>query len=129
MTKKNFFLCGLTGWCLEILYTSLMSGLHHDSRLIGHTSMWMFPIYGLAAFIVPVYQKIRRFPVMLRSLVYSFGILGGEFLSGSLLKKIHACPWDYSNARYNICGVIRLDYIPLWMASGMIFERILCRKR
>lgn len=127
--KKNFLICGLTGWCLEILYTSLWSGINHDGRLIGHTSIWMFPIYGTAALIVPVYHKIKRWPAIFRGGVYSLGILSGEFLSGSLLKKFHACPWDYSDARYNIGGVIRLDYMPLWMIAGLIFERILCRRK
>lgn len=127
--RKNFLICGFTGWCLEILYTSLWSGIHHDGRLIGHTSIWMFPIYGAAALIVPVYHKIKRWPAIFRGGVYSLGILSGEFLSGSLLKKLHVCPWDYSNARYNIGGVIRLDYMPLWMIAGLIFEHILCRSK
>lgn len=127
--KKNFLICGFTGWCLEILYTSLWSGINHDGRLIGHTSIWMFPIYGTAALIVPVYHKIKRWPAIFRGGVYSLGILSGEFLSGSLLKKFHVCPWDYSDARYNIGGVIRLDYMPLWMIAGLIFERILCRRK
>lgn len=37
------------------------------------------------------------------------------------------CPWDYSHAKTNIDGVIRLDYAPLWMAAGLLFERILIR--
>ena len=49
MITKNFFVCGLTGWCMEILFTSTGSFLKQDKRLIGRTSVWMFPIYGTAA--------------------------------------------------------------------------------
>ena len=34
---------------------------------------------------------------------------------------------DYSNAPTNINGVIRLDYAPVWMAAGLIFEKILSK--
>lgn len=126
--RRNFFICGLTGWCLEILFTSLGSIQKKDLRLIGRTSVWMFPIYGMASIIKPVYARIRNLPALIRSLIYAAGIFGFEFVSGSLLKKHHLCPWDYSNVPTNINGVIRLDYAPVWMLTGLIFERILARK-
>ena len=50
MNWKTFFICGLTGWCMEILFTSLGGLLRGDLLLNGHTSIWMFPIYGLKWF-------------------------------------------------------------------------------
>lgn len=41
------------------------------------------------------------------------------------MKKHDMCPWDYSGAKSNINGLIRLDYAPFWMAAGLIFEKIL----
>ena len=35
------------------------------------------------------------------------------------------CPWDYSRARSNIQGVIRLDYAPVWFLTGLLYERLL----
>ncbi len=125
MKAKKFVICGLTGWCMEILFTSAGSLLHHDGRMIGHTSVWMFPIYGMAALIAPVYQKIKGKSTLFRGSVYTLAIFSFEYLTGSLLKKLHLCPWDYSDAKTNINGVIRLDYAPLWMAAGLLFERIL----
>lgn len=124
---RNFFICGLTGWCMEILFTSAGSLLKKDGRLIGQTSVWMFPIYGMAAFIRPVYQIIKKLPVLSRGAIYSLGIFSFEYLSGTFLKKHEVCPWDYSDAKANIDGVIRLDYAPFWMAAGLLFERILVR--
>ena len=63
MITKNFFVCGLTGWCMEILFTSTGSFLKQDKRLIGRTSVWMFPIYGTAAVIAPLYHSIKKEPV------------------------------------------------------------------
>ena len=126
---KNFLICGLTGWCIEIIFTSLKSLRENDRKLLGHTSIWMFPIYGCAALIKPLYQLIGRLPAALRGGIYSAAIFTGEYISGSILKKHGCCPWDYSCARFNIRGVIRLDYAPLWMGAGLLFERILgCKK-
>ena len=125
MNRKNFFVCGLTGWCLEIIFTSLGAIKKRDLRLIGNTSIWMFPIYGMAALILPVYRHIREKSMLFRGFIYSIGIFIFEYLSGTLLKKHHLCPWDYSDAPTNINGVIRLDYAPVWMTAGLIFEQIL----
>ena len=76
MQKKDFFLCGFTGWCLEILWTGLHSLVTGHFTMMGKTSLLMFPVYGLAALIRPAYYKLARFPVMVRGIIYSCGILG-----------------------------------------------------
>ena len=70
MNWKTFFICGLTGWCMEILFTSLGGLLRGDLLLNGHTSIWMFPIYGLAAVIGPLSVRLRHWPVLLRGCFY-----------------------------------------------------------
>lgn len=126
--EKNFAICGLTGWCMEIIYTSLGSIRKKDLKLMGNTSVWMFPIYGLAAVIGETYPLLKKCPTLLRSGIYGVGILSVEYMSGSFLKRHNLCPWDYSKAKLNINGLIRLDYLPLWMGAGLIFEKILCPK-
>lgn len=128
MFHKNFFICGLTGWCMEIIFTSLHAFFQKDFRLIGRTSLWMFPIYGLAAFIKPIYKLIKKVPLLFRGIIYSLGIFTCEYITGSLLKKHHLCPWDYSQSPVNINGVIRLDYAPYWLLAGLLFERIVTPK-
>lgn len=127
--EKNFAICGLTGWCMEIIYTSLDSFRKKDLTLTGNTSIWMFPIYGMASVIGEVYPFLKKFPPLFRGGIYGAGILSFEYLSGSLLKKHKLCPWDYSKAKLNINGLIRLDYFPLWMGAGLIFEQILCKRQ
>ncbi len=48
-----------------------------------------------------------------------------EFLSALFLKKRGACPWDYSRAKLNILGIVRLDYAPCWFITGLLFEKLL----
>lgn len=100
---------------------------HRDYKLSGKTSVWMFPIYGMASILTPLFEMLRGKSVMLRGSIYACLIFLGEFCSGSLLKKYDLCPWDYSNARWNICGLIRLDYAPLWFGAGLFFERLLSK--
>ena len=122
--KKAFILCGLTGWCMEILWTGLHSILSGELTMTGKTSLLMFPIYGCAALIGPVYQKISSLPVFLRGCIYTTGIYAAEFSSGSFLKHFHMCPWDYSASSASVNGLIRLDFAPLWFATGLLFEQI-----
>lgn len=122
---QNFFLCGIIGWCTEILFTSLQSIRNRDLRLLGVTSLWMFPIYGLASLLVIPYKFVKNYSFAVRGTVYTFFIFLGEFFSGQLLTKIHACPWNYEHSPLNIKKVIRLDYAPLWFLFGLFLEKIL----
>lgn len=126
---KNFLICGLTGWCMEIVFTAFESFRRRELTLTGKTSIWMFPIYGMAAVIKPVHRILKNKPIILRSAIYTIGIFFCEFITGSYLKKHDICPWDYSKAKANIKGVIRLDYAPFWMVAGLIFEHILIREK
>ena len=129
MKWKNFAICGLTGWCMEILFTSFGALLQGNTQLTGHTSVWMFPIYGMASLIEPIYYKIKHWPALFRGFFYAAAIMVGEFLSGSILRFFSICPWDYSGSPYNIKGLVRLDYFPLWVIAGLIFERLLCHQK
>lgn len=111
---------------MEILFTSFGTLLQGDARLLGRTSVWMFPIYGMASLIGLIYRKIEYWPVILRGILYACGIMLVEFASGSILKLFAACPWDYSGSLLSINGVVRLDYFPFWVAAGLVFERLLC---
>lgn len=128
--KKNFlstfFICGATGWVLECFWTGLSSIFNkHDPKLVCRTSLWMFPIYGLAAFIKPISRRLENSCVLVRGGVYSCIIFLTEFVTGELLNKIKACPWDYSKSRFNFDGVVRFDYLPVWFIVGLLYEKML----
>jgi len=123
--KNKFITCGIIGWCLEIFWTSLDSFRRREMKLEGHSSVWMFPIYGMAAFLSPISKFLKNKNMFVRGGLYSFCILAVEYITGSLLKKHDCCPWDYSKAKLNINGVIRLDFIPVWFFTGLLFEKVL----
>lgn len=121
----NFIHCGLLGWCLEILFTAFHSFRRRDFKLSGITSVWMFPIYGMAAFLAPVSRLLKGRNFIFRGFVYTGIIFVGEFLSGTWLRQKGLCPWNYEKSRWNVGKVIRLDYTPCWFISGLLFERLL----
>lgn len=121
----NFLHCGCIGWCFECFFTGLCALKRHDPKLICNTSLWMFPIYGMATFIGPISKLLAGYNILIRGGIYTLGIFAAEYLTGTILTYFHVCPWDYSHATYNISGVIRLDYAPLWFAVGLIYEYIL----
>lgn len=127
---KNFCKCGLIGWCMECFWTGLISleNVRKDRRLLCQTSLWMFPIYGLAAFLPAIYQTIRRKCALFRASIYSGTIFLFEFLTGSLLRKLNACPWDYTKSKHHYKGLICPDYAPLWALAGLLFEHLTCKK-
>lgn len=127
MRGKKFIVCGLAGWCIEVAFTSFSALMRKDKKLMGRTSAWMFPIYGLASCISIVYPKIMHWNVFFRSFLYGCSIMTVEFLSGTFLKRLGLCPWNYDGCKYSVKGVIRMDFLPLWMTAGLFYEQLLLR--
>lgn len=121
---QRFFLYGIIGLLLEIVWTGLNSLFNMDFTLTGHTSIIMLPIYGMTVFLEPLFLRLKNIPVVYRGCIYSAIILSCEFITGYILKGIGICPWDYTGQGLNVCGIIRLDYAPIWFAAGLIFEKI-----
>ncbi|MBO5199383.1 MAG: hypothetical protein J6B85_12865 [Lachnospiraceae bacterium] len=115
---------------MECLWTGLHSLFHrHDKELSCHTSIWMFPIYGMAALLGPLGRRLKNIPAVVRGSLYTCLIYLTEYTTGSFLKKHQACPWDYSRAKLNYKGVIRLDYAPAWFFMGLFYERLLAERK
>ncbi len=116
---------GLLGWAIEIVWTALPKRRPVDWTLPGHTYLWMLPIYALIGpFYEPVHTALRRVAWPLRALTYATGFIGIETLTGLvLIRLLGRCPWDYTGrTRWQIGGVTRLDYVPLWAALGLALE-------
>lgn len=136
----NFIKCGIAGWCLEILFTSVESIAAGDMRLFGRTSLLMFPIYGLGALLGPICERIdcwigdgkwltgadRFWRHGMSDMVLIFT---AEYVTGFLFRSAGICPWDYTGRRTNVDGLIRLDFAPLWFGTGLLFERLTFTKK
>lgn len=123
--ESDFIKCGITGWCLEVVWTGMINFLNNDKKLSCNTSLIMFPIYGMAFLIKPISKLIKNLNFFFRGCIYTGLIFVVEYVSGLNLKKHNICPWDYSKAKYNIKGIIRLDYAPAWFTVGLLYEKLL----
>ena len=119
----RFVIYGLLGWNMEILWTGLSSVTDGSFNLIGHTSVWMFFVYGSAVFALePIHPKISHLNWFYRGCIWTVLIFLIEFISGMLLKLIGIEAWHYS-CPLSVCGVIRLDYAPLLFVVGLLLEK------
>lgn len=122
---KRFVIYGLLGWCIEVIWTGLGSLLIGDVRLTAKTYLWMFPIYGLVILFEPMHDAIRFWPLWKRGVIWMLLCFTVEYLTGWMLRSmLGTAPWDYSQAFFNIHGLIRLDYAPAWFGAGLLFEKI-----
>ena len=126
--KNNFIKCGIYGWCMEILWTGFLAFRRREMKLFGRSSIWMFPIYGMAAFFPTLFRLLKNKCVLVRGTIYAAAIFAVEFLTGSFLKKKGICPWSYAGCRFHYKEVIRLDYYPLWFLAGLFFEKVTQRQ-
>ena len=131
MNITKFYLFGTLGLSTEIVFTAflklyhmLLGNLLFNLKLEGHSYIWMFFIYGLAAILFPpVFKYISRFWLPFRLLIIATGIFLVEFITGWILDiATGQCPWQYTN-KWNVCGYIRLDYLPVWILFGFILEK------
>lgn len=125
----DFITCGIIGWCMEILFTAFHAFRKREMSLTGHTSLWMFPIYGSIAFLKPLFILTKHASVFFRGTCYALLIFVGEFISGTYLCSKNQCPWNYAQSKWNINGVIRLDYFPYWFLAGLFYERLLTSQK
>jgi hypothetical protein len=120
---------GLLGWAMEVAFTgvgNVLDGRQRDWRLQGHSYLWMAPIYGSAAYLYePVRDALRRRSRWQRAVAYGAGFIAAEWTSGVALRKLTGTiPWDYTgHSRFTAGGgATRFDYLPLWMALGLLME-------
>jgi uncharacterized membrane protein len=88
------------------------------------TSPLMLPVYSLLLPLwEPMHDALRERSWMSRGTIYGFGFLGVEYASGLAFRKaLGEAPWDYSDASYNLHGLIRADYFFQWAAVGLALE-------
>ena len=116
---------GLLGSVPGDYLTALPLGRPVDWTFRGYTYVWMLPIYGLIGPLYePIHSRLRAVAWPLRALGHALGFIGVEAGTGVLLTRLLGrCPWDYTGrSRWQIGGVTRLDYAPLWAALGLALE-------
>lgn len=119
----RFFLYGLMGWCLEVIFTGIAAAFQRDRSATATTYLWMFPIYAGTALALEQAQAAMVGVFWLtRAVVYVAIIYLAELSTGWVLRRaLGRCPWDYQSG-FHLAGLIRLDYAPAWLLAAILFE-------
>lgn len=124
LSLARFLVFGCLGIIGEVFFTALLSIFQtRRLRLQGFSFIWMFPIYGLLAFLFqPLHHMIDGYPLLVRGIIYMMGIYLVEYVTGTLLTALTGGHiWQY-NDRFNIKGQITLLYAPVWFLVGLAVE-------
>ncbi|XP_048404931.2 transmembrane protein 229A [Stegostoma tigrinum] len=116
----RFVFYGMHGFLDEIVFTSIFNLVEAaDGRLLGHTSLWSFLMYGSCSFAVEkLYFQLHYrwgWNTWQRLPVYILCIYTWELTWGLGLRLYDACSWDYSHYPLNFMGLITLMYLPGWL--------------
>lgn len=113
----------LAGFACEVAI-SAVHDVWRKKPVRFRTSPWMLPVYSL---LLPLYEPahdaVRERSWVSRGTVYGLGFLGVEYAAGVVFRRrLGDAPWDYSDARYHVNGLIRPDYFFQWAAMGLALE-------
>jgi hypothetical protein len=121
----KFLIFGLMGICIQLFFSAMFRSLEKRKvELTGEASIILLPAYGLIGFIYPIIAiHIGGLVWYARGIIYTFVFLLFQYLFGTLLNKVHLCPWKYSS-KYSFGGVVRLLDVPMWFVIGLAVEWI-----
>ena len=127
MIVSEVLFWGMFGLCAEITFTAIFDLISKKKiALMGHTSLWMFPIYafGLSYGFDLAESVIQN--DMVRYLSYPFWVWMIEILVGYPLLKFEIRLWDYSylSNKKHWQGVISFIHFPIWISLGIMVEYI-----
>ena len=108
----NFFLYGLIGWVIEEFYCLVMTGhFQEDGFLYGPFK----PMYAIAMSVLILIQETLNPPPLLLILLCAIVPTTVEYLSGLLTRHVfHVDYWNYDSLKYNIQGLICLQFSCYW---------------
>ena len=125
MEINHLLFWGMFGLCCEIIFTALFNLFQKKKyNLIGHTSLWMFPIYSIGltyGFSLVQYIIPNDF---IRYLSYPLWIWFVEIFVGYPASKVGIKIWDYSYLSNNKHwrGIISFVHFPIWIFFGFLVE-------
>ncbi|KAF7663822.1 hypothetical protein LDENG_00197990 [Lucifuga dentata] len=127
----RLYVYALHGLLCEVVFTALWDWCGtRDSRLTGHSSLWALPMYATAIYLMESLRARlldQHHPLPARLISYTVFIYLWEFSWGAGLRLLGACPWDYSAYRYNLGGLVTLEYALPWAMASLIAEKHVIR--
>jgi hypothetical protein len=116
----------LFGVGLEAAVTGLSE--HKSKFLIGFSSSWYVPIYALVPFLLyHLTPALSPYYWFFRGLAYAIVFSICEFVAMGVLELVlgqSPSENNYLKSRWNIRGLTRMDYWPIYFVIGLLFEWI-----
>jgi hypothetical protein len=127
MQISEIIFWGMFGFSVEIAFTAIFDLIAKKKlNLMGHTSLWMFPIYafGLSYGFDLVETLIPN--NIVRYLSYPIWIWLVEIIFGYPFLKLGIRIWDYSylSKGKHWKGIISFVHFPAWIFLGILVEYI-----
>lgn len=115
------------GLGLEVVFTGILDSRKDKQRhLVGYSSLWYLPLYMLPPlFLNTAGWLLMPLPLLVRGLIYMTAIFFVEYLAMFFLRVLlGASPSEtsYYSSKWNVRGLIRLDYAPAMFLMGLVFE-------
>ncbi|KAF1376021.1 hypothetical protein PFLUV_G00226230 [Perca fluviatilis] len=127
----RLYVYALHGCLCEVAFTAVWDWCGtQDRRLAGHSSLWALPMYAIAIYLLEILSArllSQHLPLPVRLTAYTVFIYLWEFSWGTGLRLLGACPWDYSGYRYNLGGLVTLEYALPWTVAAFIAEQHVIR--
>ncbi|CAN5525727.1 hypothetical protein BH10CYA1_BH10CYA1_32310 [soil metagenome] len=125
----QMLLFAVLGLGLEVVFTGILDSRRSNSRhFIGYSSLWYLPLYSISPiFLHLAGASLFALPVVIRGLIYMTAIFAVEYAGMLCLRKLlSSSPSEvaYYQSRWNIHGLIRLDFAPAMFLMGLFFEFI-----
>lgn len=108
------------GWIIEGLYQLLTQGTFFKPNfLLGPFK----PMYGIASVLLLAVKPMGKRAFFLFAQAIPLGV---EYISGLWLKKTFGLQyWDYSGYKYNVQGLICLQFAAAWVVLSYFFVYVL----
>jgi len=127
MNISEVLFWGMFGICVEVAFTAIFDLFTKKKiALMGHTSLWMFPIYAFGLSYGFDLVEIVIPNDIIRYLSYPIWVWIVEILVGYPLLKFRIRLWDYSylSKQKQWKGIISFVHFPSWILLGILVEYI-----
>ena len=118
---------GSFGLLTEVFFTAIKNAIvEKKANLMGHTSLWMLPIYAYGLTYGFDFVKYCLPSDTVRYLTYPLWIWGVEIAVGLPATKLDVRIWDYGYLpdKWHWNRIISFAHFPLWILFGILAETV-----
>lgn len=125
----EMILFGVLGLGIECVFTGASDYVtDRKKHLMGYSSVWYIPLYAMTPlFFNLTHEVLFSLPLIVRGLLYVPLFFGIEYTAMFALRKLlgsSPSQESYYKSRWNIHGLIRLDFAPAFFVLGLLLESV-----